>query len=458
MRILQVARLSRLGDEATGIEKQDEAVKDYARRGNHGIVGVAADTDVSGDTDPWSRPKLGPWLSDPLLIAQYDAIVAAHVDRLARNTVHFMRLLHWADEHGIRVITIGEQGIDFASPIGKLLGYIIAWLGEQELSAITRRSTDTQKWLRANGYLTTKPPFGYMGIVDPENNHKTLGLNPETSPLLREAIARYLSGETLVSIAQWLAAEGYPISMMGLRGLFRNPILIGKHVSAKTGKTLLRVEPILDRDTWAKLQAKVSAPKPRGAKRDPSLLSPAVLKCALCGEAMYHETQDGGRHYYRCGGKRDASTSQRTERCRNLIPADALDAWATERMTDDVLGTQEVLERTVVAGHDHADAIEVVEDKLRDLDFDAPDFLAAQATLLAERANLRELPAVPDSIQFAPTGETFADVWSRGTTAERRAFLEAHSAVIRARVVTRGWRGRPAEWHANLFLDVDTAA
>src|SRR5215467_3720438 len=99
MRLLQAARLSRLDDASTGLDKQDLDAQTYARLGGHEIIGTAADSDVSGDTDPWSRPQLGPWLTKTELVAQYDGIVASHVDRLARSTIHFMRLLQWADEH-----------------------------------------------------------------------------------------------------------------------------------------------------------------------------------------------------------------------------------------------------------------------------------------------------------------------------------------------------------------------
>ena len=224
-------------------------------------MATAASTDVSGDTDPWSRPELGPWLSKPELIAQYDGIVASHVDRLARSTLHFMRLLRWADEHGKVIITTGEQGIDFSTPVGKLLGYIISWLGEQELAAIKRRSKATQKWLRDNQYLVGPVPFGYRAI--PKGKHKTVEPDPDRAPYVTGMAQRYLSGESLTTICQWLDAEGVKPprgnmwSQKTVSQILRNPIITGCRKSRDGGRTLLKVDPIIDLPTFKLLQDKL---------------------------------------------------------------------------------------------------------------------------------------------------------------------------------------------------------
>src|SRR5690606_1816640 len=211
MRCLVAARLSRLRDESTGIERQDEEARRWVDQGGHELVTITADTDVSGDTDPWSRPALGPWLTEPARVAQYDAIVASHADRLARSTVHFMRLLHWADDNGKRIVTTGEAGIDFGTPMGKLLGYIISWLGEQELEAIKRRWRSTHRWMHDHGYLVGKPPFGYMITEHPDDpERKTLTPDPALAPYVEELVTRALRGEGYAALARWLDSEGIP--------------------------------------------------------------------------------------------------------------------------------------------------------------------------------------------------------------------------------------------------------
>ncbi|WP_254390589.1 recombinase family protein [Streptomyces sp. AC550_RSS872] len=66
-------------------ERQREGVLTAtASVGGH-IIGWADDWEVSGATDPMTRPKLGPWLRDER--GPYGGLVAAAVDRLGRNVV-----------------------------------------------------------------------------------------------------------------------------------------------------------------------------------------------------------------------------------------------------------------------------------------------------------------------------------------------------------------------------------
>ena len=92
-RWLVAARLSRMakkdrerGDELiTGIQTQDQRSTDWARQEGHVIAHVTRDRNVSGAIAPWERPELGPWLTDPVKLVQYDGIVAFDVSRLSRE-------------------------------------------------------------------------------------------------------------------------------------------------------------------------------------------------------------------------------------------------------------------------------------------------------------------------------------------------------------------------------------
>src|SRR6266516_2723171 len=115
MKLLHAARLSRLGDASTGLDKQDDVSRRYPIIGDHEIAGTAADADVSGGVSPWKRPELGPWLTDPELIAQYDGIVASALD--------LAQLRDWAEDNGKQLIVISPPlqwppaDDDMASPI-----------------------------------------------------------------------------------------------------------------------------------------------------------------------------------------------------------------------------------------------------------------------------------------------------------------------------------------------------
>ena len=77
------------------------------------------------------------------------------------------------------------------------------------------------------------------------------------------------------------------------------------------------------------------------------------------------------------------------------LPADV--EWPEDQppFTGGVFSGLQVVERVTIPGADHSVAIAECEDRLRTLDFDAPDFTARQTQLLAERSRLQGLPAEP---------------------------------------------------------------
>ncbi|MFE6668034.1 recombinase family protein [Streptomyces sp. NPDC057697] len=83
--LLGVRRLSRVKLATSSPERQRENVLFAAASVGAHIIRWADDWEVSGATDPVTRPSLGPWLRDEK--GPYDGLVAAAVDRLGRNVV-----------------------------------------------------------------------------------------------------------------------------------------------------------------------------------------------------------------------------------------------------------------------------------------------------------------------------------------------------------------------------------
>ncbi|MFE5938569.1 recombinase family protein [Streptomyces sp. NPDC056470] len=80
-----VRRLSRVKAATTSPERQREDVLAAAASVGGHIIDRADDWEVSGATDPMTRPRLGHWLRDEK--GRYDGLVASAVDRLGRNVV-----------------------------------------------------------------------------------------------------------------------------------------------------------------------------------------------------------------------------------------------------------------------------------------------------------------------------------------------------------------------------------
>jgi site-specific DNA recombinase len=426
MRLLQAARLSRLGDASTGIDKQDLAATQYANAFGHEIIGTAVDTDVSGNTRPFDRPKLGPWLKRP---DEFDGIIAAHLDRLGRNVRQLAELHQWAEDNNKVLITV-EPNIDWSSEVGKLLWSIMSWLAEQELKAITRRSIDTQNWLKANGYLVGRPPFGFQVVT--KDDHKTLEPIPELRPIIREMVERALNGDTLTSTCEWLDDKGIAPPAGGLWSpksvsqILRNTALIGRRTTEK-GRTVLRFESIIDTATFDKLQAKLdSNPRRRGAvSSDPAMLT-GVIYCNKCKGVMHRrrsatKRKDGSRYVYeayRCDG-----TPRQPSTCKNMIPLADMDARVHEWFTTGPIAGNQRVETFTVAGHGYDEELEQNARDIADLDIDAPNYDVRLAELRAERKRLQSLPHEDARIELRLTGVLVRDHWASLSTAERRAYL-----------------------------------
>ena len=92
-----------------------------------------------------------------------------------------------------------------------------------------------------------------------------------------------------------------------------------------------------------------------------------------------------------------------------------------------------VQETVITPGSGHEDEVSDVERELRELDFDAPNFLDRQAALLAERARLRALPSEPAVVEERISGWTVGEpVDDVHPGAARRAYLLAAGAKVRA--------------------------
>src|SRR5690348_3894785 len=114
-KVLGAARLSHDTDASTSIERQREDIQRRVHADRGTLVGITEDTDVSGSISPFERADLGPWLTDPKLIAKWDTLMVAKLDRLSRSVLDFGELLKWCKANGKNIVTLdGEVNTDTA--------------------------------------------------------------------------------------------------------------------------------------------------------------------------------------------------------------------------------------------------------------------------------------------------------------------------------------------------------
>jgi DNA invertase Pin-like site-specific DNA recombinase len=236
-RWLVAARLSRMakkdrerGDEViTGIQTQDRRSTDWARQEGHVIVHVTRDRNISGAVAPWERPELGPWLTDPVKVVQYDGIVAYDVSRLSREYFDLAWLRKWAEQNHKKLYVIKERLRWPDNRDGTLWG-VAAERAYEERQDIIERITRELTALEEAGKLVGRPPFGYVSAG--EKYDRYLVPTDEGRTYVPLIYQHCIEGWSLDTIMEWLNAEGVrPVSgnwgPRSIAGLIKNPVYMG---------------------------------------------------------------------------------------------------------------------------------------------------------------------------------------------------------------------------------------
>lgn len=241
----------------------------------------------------------------------------------------------------------------------------------------------------------------------------------------------YVDGCSLRDVAEWLdgqipAPQGDLWSGTSLSSLFRNQVLIGRRTDAR-GRTVLRMEPLIDRATWDALQARQAAKARRTGARPKAMLA-GIAVCGLCDGPMYRLSNivQGTRYtYYRCHGD-----ERKPSQCRNMIRLETLDAQV-EEFINGSYGDHPRFEIVTVPGHGYEDEIAEVERDLRELDCDGPG-LPGAAGATAGRA---QAPAGasddPARAERVLTGDTIRDYCATLGTDGKREYLNRISMHVK---------------------------
>ncbi len=439
LRVLLATRLSRKRPGQTGIETQDVDARTWSKDQGFRVVHETQDR-ASGDKPPWERKELGPWMTDQILMAQYDAIVAATQSRLSRGKwADEVEIRQWADKHG-KEIFIVDTGLHWPP---RDIGEQIRW--ELDASRARAQWEDTSKLyrrnqahLRENNYLVGVAPYGYRIVLVAGTEHKTLEPDLVTAEVVRKAVDHYLNDNwSLAGICTEFDREGIPAPRIDrwepqtLAQIFRNPVIAGRRKTGsgriKSGKTVLRVPPIIDMTTWKQLQAKMDErANRRGVAPKQTALLTSILVCGLCDGKMYRIKTNGGV-FYRCHGTaRDPST------CRHMRPLKETDQEVRAKI-DKHGGLPHTTARPIQAST-YADQIEHVEQDIRELDLDDPQFLTKQASLMERRKELRDRVKEESGVTtiYAQSGLSIAQHFAKLDTAGQRAELLSHGAKVTA--------------------------
>lgn len=194
-RVVGYVRLSRAGN-GHGLDAQRRAIEEHCRLQGWDLLRVFEDEAASGRS---TRKR--PGLAEAVRICstrKADAIVAGRVDRLARSSLDFARLIAEAQRRGFNLVC-AEQGFDLRTPEGKFLASVLVATAEFEADLISARTRAGLEGARRKGRYAGNPAFGRV----PD----------DARARIRDLRAQGLG---LGQIAQTLNAEGVPTVRGGL--------------------------------------------------------------------------------------------------------------------------------------------------------------------------------------------------------------------------------------------------
>jgi site-specific DNA recombinase len=496
-RAVGVIRLSKMTEETTSPERQQEIITAKARERGAEIVGWARDDDVSATKfAPSKRPELAKWLARP---DAFDEVIFWRADRFVRKVRDLVDMIDWSRKHGKGLVSATES-FDLEDPTGQgeAMATMAALFAQMEAKATSIRVKGTHAYLRQTGrWPGGGIPYGYAVAANPDGPGVVLVPDPESSAIVREAVSRVIAGESVNAVAAdfnrrgVLSPRDHVRLMKGkarkcscdhekhdggcgkcdcgeyrerhaewqrdsLKRILRSEALLGRVLHGKQpvpgddGMPLTRADPLIDLGTFNKLKRAIDgAAKARTRTQTPS----ALLNVAFCGcgQPLYkwQKPNQQGRvfQYYRCA--LNYKRADDPARCNaGPVPCGVLDDLVHAELLRHI-GGYKVMRVEVIPGDGHERELRAVGQQIADMTMERfvrgiirPDYDRMLAALQSEHGRLSNLEATPDVVTKVSTGQTFREKFEAMTSQEQRLWLRDSGVKVRA---MRGdWPGGPA--------------
>lgn len=277
-----------------GVERQLEDCRRMAADLGWTVVGEYVDNDVSAYSGK-VRPEYQRLLRD-ITDSLIDGLIVWHQDRLHRRPVELEHFFTVIDDAGMagNVKTVTGNS-DFGTGDGIFTARLIGAVAAKESADKSRRVARKHEQRAAQGipHKGSTRPFGY------ESDFTTI--NAAEARVVRDLAARFLAGESLRSLAEWLNESGIERVSGGsgwitttVRGILINPRYAG--LMAHRGQVIGpgQWEPIIDEDTHRRILVTIATKKASGRRTPQTYLLSGMLRCSKCGNRLYSSVRHEG--------------------------------------------------------------------------------------------------------------------------------------------------------------------
>lgn len=310
-----------------------------------------------------NRPQFKKMMTD-IKNGKIEKIICYRLDRISRSMADFSNLIVELESYGCQFISATEN-FDTSTPLGRAMVNIIMTFAQLERETVVERVTDNYYFRTALGHWGGGPaPYGYKlkRVNGGGNNYTILELDEEEAEVIRKIYDWYLEPDgSTTTIIEKLNNHGYKsrgnnngkrvwtqrvISDYLCRALYtQNDIKIYEYfktnganfvndvsdfdgtksinIYGKTSKGLskhkrcrkieeqylciMEHEPIIDSETWIKVQHKLGRIKQVPSRSGTSGKSQfsGLLKCGYCGYSISTSGSGNGTMYYVCSSKKN---------------------------------------------------------------------------------------------------------------------------------------------------------
>ncbi len=293
------ARYSSERQNEQSIDGQIKVCREWAENNDIEIMHIYHDEALSGKTD--KRPDFQRMVKDAKS-GKFEYVIVYKTDRFARNRYDSAVYKTQLKKYGARVVSAmeniadGSEGIILESVLEGMAEYYSANLAQNVLRGLHQRAEQGK-------HLGGKPPLGYT--LDDGKNYV---IDEKTAPTIRTIFKMYANGCSLKEIIKHLndagykTAQGKNFTMSSFNRILRNEKYIGLYSAMGVERTDV-IPPIIDMDTWEKVQKKIERNKhaPASNKSDVTFHLTGKLFCGKCNHNMVGDSgtgRNGTVHYY----------------------------------------------------------------------------------------------------------------------------------------------------------------
>lgn len=245
----------------------------------------------------------------------YDAILVMDIDRLSRDRYTSAAIMKKLKDNNVKIVTADGRITDLNNEQDEIMTGMQEVFANYEYNQIRKRMLRGKHYGAQKGHwVTGRVPLGYF--YDKELKH--LKINPDESDLVSRIFRSYgFTKKSAEDICIELNSEGRtgkngkPFAAYSVMTILRNETYLGN--TSMMGNVVENThEPIVDIDTWNKVQSRLSLNKASGNNIAHSLSG--IFKCGLCGKTLPIRYNPSGTRAVKGCHRRDILTG---ELCRN---------------------------------------------------------------------------------------------------------------------------------------------